>query len=116
SPIIPISRSPICYRPTGKLVLSRVERKNSKNNPALYTRQDVVHRADTFLQQVEENSSLNLLNGRPWYRKKRYPTQLDVSWMFKEALIGEGIIPTPAFWEGVPIIKANHAAAPPAAA
>jgi len=41
---------------------------------------------------------------------------LDVSWMFKEALISEGIIPTPAFWEGVPIIKANHAAAPPAAA
>jgi hypothetical protein len=69
-----------------------------------------------FLQQVEENSSLNLLNGRPWYRKKRYPTQLDVYWMFKEALICEGIIPTPAFWEGVPIIKVNCAAAPPAAA
>ena len=69
-----------------------------------------------FLQQVEENSSLNLLNGRPWYRKKKYPTQLDVYWMFKEALICEGIIPTPAFWEGMPIIKANHAPTPPAAA
>jgi hypothetical protein len=69
-----------------------------------------------FLQQVEENSSLNLLNGRPWYRNKKYPTQLDVYWMFKETLICEGIIPTPAFIEGVPIIKANHTSTPPAAA
>ena len=69
-----------------------------------------------FLQKVEENPSLNLLNGRPWYRKKKYPTQFDVYWMFKEALICEGIIPTPTLFEGVPIIKTNHAAMPPAAA
>lgn len=69
-----------------------------------------------FIQQVEENYSLNLLKGRPWYRKKKYPTQLDVYWMFKEALICEGIIPTPAFIEAVPIIKVNRVSTPPAAA
>jgi hypothetical protein len=69
-----------------------------------------------FIQQVETKTPLNLLNGRPWYRKKRYPTQLDVYWMFQEACIREGIIPTPAFIEGVPKIQTNRAPTPPAAA
>jgi hypothetical protein len=60
-----------------------------------------------FLQQVEKGDAIDLLNGRPWYRKKRYPTQLDAYWMFKEVLACEGITPTPAFLDGVPINKAN---------
>jgi hypothetical protein len=61
-----------------------------------------------FVQQAEEKKTLpDLLNGRPWYRKKKYPTQADVYWMFKEILMAEGIRPTPAFHEGVPIIEAN---------
>jgi hypothetical protein len=60
-----------------------------------------------FLQRLEKNDAINLLNGRPWYRKKTHPTQLDAYWMFKEALACEGITPTPAFLDGVPINKAN---------
>lgn len=69
-----------------------------------------------FLQHTEKNAAVNLLNGRPWYRKKKYPTQADVYWMFKENLTIQGIRPTPAFYDGVLIIKANTASKTPNAA
>jgi hypothetical protein len=53
-----------------------------------------------FVKQLEKQP-INLLNGRPWYRKKSYPTQADVSWMFLEALRREGITPTPSFFDDV---------------
>ena len=52
-----------------------------------------------FVQQVDQqfNQPVNLLKNRPWYRKKKHPSQLDVQWMFKEMLTTQRIIPTPAF-------------------
>lgn len=58
-----------------------------------------------FLQQLEEKQDIELLNGRPWYRHKTHPTQMDAYWMFRESLACEGITPTPAFLDGVPIIN-----------
>ncbi len=57
-----------------------------------------------FLKHTQKNASVDLLNGRPWYRKKKYPTQADVYWMFKESLTCQGIMSTPAFYDAVPII------------
>ena len=38
-----------------------------------------------FVQQVDQLDSqpVDLMKNRPWYRKKKHPTQLDVQWMFK---------------------------------
>jgi hypothetical protein len=52
-----------------------------------------------FIQQADQKDGqpMNLLKNRPWYRKKKHPTQLDVQWIFKEMLTEQAIIPTPAF-------------------
>ena len=64
-----------------------------------------------FAQQVDQqfNQPVNLLKNRPWYRKKKHPTQLDVQWMFKEMLNTQRIIPTPAFTEEVSVFNVKHA-------
>jgi hypothetical protein len=58
-----------------------------------------------FTQQADQkdNQPVDLLKNRPWYRKKKHPTQLDVQWMFKEMLTEQAIIPTPAF-RGIPTV------------
>lgn len=60
------------------------------------------------LQQLE-NKPVDLLKGRPWYRKKSCLTQADVCWFFNETLIREAIIPTPAFLDDVDLFIANPA-------
>lgn len=69
-------------------------------------------RAFWFVQRMDRQGKqpTDLLKGRPWYRKKEHPTQADVQWMFKETLTCEGIKPTPAFVEGMPIINMNRIA------
>lgn len=71
-----------------------------------------------FIQQAEQSTkqAIDLRKGRPWYRKKKYPTQLDVQWMFKETLAAEGIMSTPAFRTDVPIFKTNCVQTPAKAA
>lgn len=66
-----------------------------------------------FIQQVEQQGKqpIDLLKNRPWYRKKKHPTQLDVQWMFKEMLTAKRISPTPAFTGEVPLFNVKQ---PPA--
>lgn len=63
-----------------------------------------------FVQQVEQqrNQPVNLLKNRPWYRKKKHPTQLDVQWMFNEMLISQAITPTPAFIDSMTLLRPNR--------
>jgi len=58
-----------------------------------------------FIQQADQpdNQPLDLLKNRPWYRKKKHPTQLDVQWMFNEMLTEQAIMPTPAFRGDPPV-------------
>lgn len=60
-----------------------------------------------FVQQADHQISqpVDLLKNRPWYRKKKHPTQLDVQWMFKEMLTSQAITPTPAFIDKVTVFK-----------
>ncbi len=64
-----------------------------------------------FIQHADQQGKqpIDLLKNRPWYRKKEYPTQLDVQWMFKEMLNTQRIIPTPAFTEEVSVFNVKHA-------
>jgi hypothetical protein len=50
-----------------------------------------------FIKQTENSEHVNLLRFRPWYRQKRYPTQLDVVSAYREALCYQGISPTLRF-------------------
>ena len=63
-----------------------------------------------FIQQIEQQGKqpLDLLKNRPWYRKKKHPTQLDVQWMFKEMLVAEKISSTPAFAGEVPVFNVKQ--------
>jgi hypothetical protein len=58
-----------------------------------------------FIQQVDQTGKapIDLLKNRPWYRKKKHPTQLDVQWMFKEMLTEQAIMPTPAFRDNLTV-------------
>lgn len=58
-----------------------------------------------FIQQLDRQgrAPIDLLKNRPWYRKKKHPTQLDVQWMFKEMLTSRAITPTPAFIDNLPL-------------
>lgn len=62
-----------------------------------------------FVQQADQQGKqpLNLLKNRPWYRKKKHPTQLDVQWWFKEMLTDQAIKPTPAFISNVTLFHPN---------
>lgn len=64
-----------------------------------------------FVQQADQSAKqpINLLKGRPWYRKKRHPTQLDVQWMFKEMLTQQTITPTPTFMDNMTVFNHKHA-------
>ncbi|MGB3852278.1 MAG: transposase [Tunicatimonas sp.] len=66
-----------------------------------------------FVQQADHSAEqyINLVKGRPWYRKKRHPTQLDVQWMFKEMLAQQAITPTPAFIDDVTLFNPNRSQA-----
>lgn len=63
-----------------------------------------------FVQQADQpsNQPMDLLKNRPWYRKKKHPTQLDVQWMFKEMLTQQTITPTPAFTDNVTLFHPNR--------
>ncbi len=71
-----------------------------------------------FVQQVEQQGKqpIDLLKNRPWYRKKKHPTQLDVQWMFNEMLTSQAITPTPAFIDNVTLFHHNRSQAAPKAA
>ena len=63
-----------------------------------------------FVQQVQQQGKqpINLLKNRPWYRKKKHPTQLDVQWMFNEMISSQAITPTPAFIDNVTLFHPNR--------
>lgn len=65
-----------------------------------------------FIHQADQpgRTPIDLLKNRPWYRKKKHPTQLDVQWMFNEMLTEQAIIPIPAFRDDLTVFqhKANQ--------
>jgi DDE superfamily endonuclease len=50
-----------------------------------------------FVEQASRANTLDLQRYRPWYRKKRAPSQLDVVWACREALHEAGVFPIPRF-------------------
>jgi hypothetical protein len=50
-----------------------------------------------FLAQVRPAAPLPLQRYRPWYRQKCAPTQLDILWTWREALLTAGVFPIPRF-------------------
>lgn len=50
-----------------------------------------------FLQRLGQRRTLDLTRFRPWYRQKRKPSQLDITWALVECLHAEGISPTVRF-------------------
>jgi hypothetical protein len=45
--------------------------------------------------------ALELGRYRPWYRQKVAPSQLDIVWLWREALSGAGVFPIPRFAPGL---------------
>jgi hypothetical protein len=50
-----------------------------------------------FVAQASRADPLDLQRYRPWYRKKRAPSQLDVVWACREALQEAGVFSIPRF-------------------
>jgi hypothetical protein len=50
-----------------------------------------------FVERTHRRHGIDLCCYRPWYRKKMAPSQLDVIWACREALIEDGIFPIPRF-------------------
>jgi hypothetical protein len=50
-----------------------------------------------FLAQLRPAAPLPLQRYRPWYRQKCAPTQLDILWTWREALLTAGVFPIPRF-------------------
>jgi hypothetical protein len=58
-----------------------------------------------FLEHACQADPLNLQRGRPWYRHKEAPSQLDLSWACREVLQEGGIAPTLRFMQN---LTKNH--------
>ena len=54
-----------------------------------------------FLEQVRPATPLPLQRYRPWYRQKCAPSQLDILWTWREALLTAGVFPIPRFAPGL---------------
>jgi hypothetical protein len=50
-----------------------------------------------FLAQLRPAAPLSLQRSRPWYRQTCAPTQLDMLWTWREALLTAGVFPIPRF-------------------
>lgn len=58
-----------------------------------------------FVEQTSRTLPFNLQHARPWYRQKCAPSQLDIVWACREALLDAGVFPIPRF---TPALAINH--------
>jgi Transposase DDE domain len=58
-----------------------------------------------FLAQANQRPAMDLRSYRPWYRQKCAPSQLDIAWACREALLEAGVFPIPRF---TPDLAENH--------
>ena len=56
-----------------------------------------------FAEQVDQVSSMDLRQYRPWYVQKQQPSLHDIAWACRERLYREGIFPKVGFWETVEV-------------
>jgi hypothetical protein len=54
-----------------------------------------------FVEQSCRTADLALTRYRPWYRHKVAPSQLDILWTWREALLTAGVFPIPRFAPGL---------------
>jgi hypothetical protein len=54
-----------------------------------------------FLEQLRPATPLPLQRYRPWYRQKCAPSQLDIVWTWREALLTAGVFSIPRFAPGL---------------
>jgi Transposase DDE domain len=54
-----------------------------------------------FLEQLRPAAPLFLQRHRPWYRQKSAPSQLDILWIWREAVHTAGVVPIPRFTSGL---------------
>jgi hypothetical protein len=50
-----------------------------------------------FLERTHQAAGVDLGRYRPWYRQKEAPSQLDIVWTCREALVEAGVFPIPRF-------------------
>src|SRR5215831_48380 len=50
-----------------------------------------------FVEHTARTPALELGRYRPWYRQKVAPSQLDIVWTWREALLAAGVFPIPRF-------------------
>ncbi len=54
-----------------------------------------------FVEHTARVPAIELGRYRPWYRQKVAPTQLDIVWTWREALLAAGVFPIPRFAPGL---------------
>jgi hypothetical protein len=54
-----------------------------------------------FVEHTARTPAFELRRYRPWYRLKVAPSQLDIVWIWREALHAAGVFPTPRFASGL---------------
>ena len=59
------------------------------------------------IKHLQEPDTLNLTRFRPWYRKKKLLSQLDIDTISREIMQAQGIFPTPCFIQDVAEITKN---------
>lgn len=69
-----------------------------------------------FVETTAQATLLPLKRYRPWYRQKCAPSQLDILWMWREALHTAGVFPIPRFTLGLAEIPQEPENALPLAA
>ena len=50
-----------------------------------------------FVEHAARTPPIDLRRYRPWYCQKSAPSQLDILWTWREALLGAGVFPIPRF-------------------
>jgi len=69
-----------------------------------------------FVEATTRATPLSLRRYRPWYRHKCAPSQLDIVWTWREALLAAGVFPIPRFTPGLAEIHQEPVNALPLAA
>jgi hypothetical protein len=69
-----------------------------------------------FVEHAARTPPLELQRYRPWYRQKVAPSQLDIVWTWREALLAAGVFPIPRFAHALAEIQQESEHALPLAA
>jgi Transposase DDE domain len=69
-----------------------------------------------FMEHTARTPTLELRRYRPWYRQKITPSQLDIVWTWREALLAAGVFPIPRFARDLAEIQQESENALPLAA